>query len=191
MESAGAVNVLYGGAAGLSGPGSRFFTQDTPGVGGSAEPFDGFGAALSTGDFDRDGFADLAIGVPSEAVGSINLAGAVNVLYGGASGLTGSGSQFFTQDTPGVGSSAERFDIFGDALATGDFDRDGFADLAVGVTSETVGSIEFAGAVNVLYGAAAGLSGSGSQFFTQDTPGVGSIAEAGDQFGRVLAGSGR
>jgi hypothetical protein len=34
-------------------------------------------------------------------VGSIPGAGAVNVLYGTSAGLTGSGSQLFTQNSPG------------------------------------------------------------------------------------------
>jgi FG-GAP repeat len=38
-------------------------------------------------DFNNDGAADLAVGVPGEDVGSISDAGAVNVLYGSASGL--------------------------------------------------------------------------------------------------------
>jgi hypothetical protein len=37
-------------------------------------------------DFDDDGFADLAIGIPFEDVGGIAEAGAVNVLYGTAVG---------------------------------------------------------------------------------------------------------
>jgi FG-GAP repeat len=184
---AGAVNVLYGGAAGLTGTGSDTFTQNTSGVGSAAEEFDGFGDALVPGDFNNDGFADLAVGAPGESVGGIIGAGAVNVLYGGAAGLTGSGSQLFTQDTPGVGSIAEADDSFGDTLTAGDFNTDGFADLAIGAPFESIGSIPEAGAVNVLYGGAAGLTGSGSQLFTQDTPGVGSIAEVDDSFGFALA----
>src|SRR4029453_13026771 len=67
-------------------------------------------------DFNNDGFADLAVGAPGESVGTIFSAGAMNVLYGGAGGLTGAGSQFFTQNTPGVGSTAEEDDLFGFAL---------------------------------------------------------------------------
>jgi hypothetical protein len=140
-------------------------------------------------DFNHDGFADLAVGVPQDQPGG--LAGAVNVLYGSASGLSGSGSQYFTQNTRGVGSSAEIFDAFGAALAGGDFNNDGAGDLAVGAPRESLGSIvDRAGAVNVLYGSAGGFSGTGSQFFTQETPGVGGSAENNDLFGFALAASG-
>jgi hypothetical protein len=183
----GAVNVLYGTPTGLTGVGGQFFTQDSPGVPGAAEPDDGFGFALAVGDFDRDGFADLAIGVLDEDVGTIADAGAVNVLYGSTGGLTGVGSQIFTQNSPGVGSAAEPDDNFGFALAAGDFDHDGFADLAIGAPDENAGTIANAGAVNVLYGAAGGLTGVGSQILTQNSPGVGSAAEPDDNFGYALA----
>jgi hypothetical protein len=114
-------------------------------------------------DFNNDGADDLAVGVPDENVGSIPAAGGVNVLYGAAGGLTGSGSQFFTQ----VGSAPEPADFFGAALATGDFNHDGFADLAVGAPFEDAGSTVDAGAVSVLYGSAGGLTRTGGQIFTQ------------------------
>jgi hypothetical protein len=187
IDNAGAVNVLYGTAAGLTGTGSQLFTQDSPGVGSAAEPGDLFGLALATGDYNHDGFADLAIGAPGEAVGAIVDAGAVNVLFGSAGKLTGVGSQLFTQDSPGVGSAAEVGDFFGDALAAGDFNHDSFDDLAVGAPFEAVSSIVDGGAVIALFGSAGKLTGVGSQLFTQDSPGVGSAAEPSDLFGRTLA----
>jgi hypothetical protein len=66
-----------------------------------------------------------------------------------------------------------------------DFNGDGFDDLAVGAAFEDLGSVLDAGAVNVLYGSAAGLTG--GQLFTQDTPGVPGVAEADDLFGGALA----
>ena len=111
-------------------------------------------------DFDNDGFADLAVGVPREGVGTAELAGAVNVLDGSANGLSGAGSQLFVQGGGGVSDAAEPFDFFGNALAAGDFDNDGFIDLAIGVPGEDIGTIADAGAVNVLYGSASGLSAS-------------------------------
>jgi hypothetical protein len=187
-ELAGAVNVLDGSANGLTSAGSQLFFQGGGGVSDAAEPFDFFGNALAAGDFDNNGFIDLAIGVPGEDIGTIADAGAVNVLYGSASGLSASGGQFFSQNTPGVFGGAETEDGFGSALGVGDFDNDGFADLAIGVPSEGLGTAARAGAVNVLYGSAARLTATGNQQFFQGNGGVGGIAELGDEFGFVLTG---
>jgi FG-GAP repeat len=188
-QEAGAVNVLYGGAGGVRAAGNQQFWQGAGGVAGMAEPGDGFGFALAAGDFNNDGFADLAVGVPFEAIGATRGAGAVNVLYGGAGGLTGTGSQLFGQDTGGVAGTAESNDQFGSALAAGDFNNNGFADLAIGVTAEAIGATQVAGAVNVLYGAAGGLTGTGSQLFWQGAGGVAGVAEDFDAFGWALVGS--
>jgi hypothetical protein len=88
---------------------------------------------------------------------------------------------------PGLAQAVQTASSVTAASVRADFDNDGFADLAVGVSSEDVGAIVDAGAVNVLYGSAGGLSGSGSQLFTQDSSGVVDAAEAGDQFGYALA----
>src|SRR6266540_1796238 len=87
-------------------------------------------------DFNGDGFADLAVGAPGEAVGSLTGAGALNVLLGSADGLQPSPVVFFQGG--GVGGTAERDDAFGAAVAKGDFNDDGFFDAAVGVPGEAV-----------------------------------------------------
>jgi hypothetical protein len=179
IRDAGAVSVLPGSSGGLTRVGGRLFTQ----VGGAVEAEDAFGFALATGDFDRDGFADLAASAFGEAVGSAGRAGAVSALYGSSSGLTRVGGRLFTQ----VGGVPETNDGFGRSLTVGDFDRDGFADLAVGAPFETVGSTLDAGAVSVLYGSGDGLTRVGGQLFTQNSPGVGGGAEALDNFGLTLA----
>src|SRR6266511_3923630 len=187
--NAGAVTVLYGSAAGLTGAGSQQFTQDTPGIVGAAETDDGFGEALATGDFNNNGVDDLAVGAPSEDVGAAVNGGSVNVLYGSAAGLSATGNQQFTEDTPGVVGVTEGGDHLGHLLASGDFNNDGRADLAVAVLFEDVGTIVDAGAVTVLYGSASGLSGAGSQQLTEDTPGVPDTVEADDMWGEALATS--
>jgi hypothetical protein len=188
IADAGAVTVLYGSASGLSASGSQFLSQDSAGVLGAAEIEDGFGSALGVGDFDNDGFADLAVGVPSEGRGTTSQAGAVNVLYGSGSGLTATGNQQFLQGVGGVLGTAEVGDEFGFALGSGDFNNDGFADLAVGAPFEDVGTVFDAGAINVLYGSAADLSVTGDQVFFQGGGGIAGVAEPSDFFGAALAG---
>jgi hypothetical protein len=179
LTGAGALNVLYGSANGLQ-PSPDIFFQGSGGVAGTAEPDDAFGAALAKGDFNGDNHFDVAVGVPNEAVGSVTLAGAVNVLYGSPGGLTGAGSQLFTDANP------ERFDFFGTSLATGDFDGDGFFDLAVGAPGEAIGSAGGAGAITVLFGSSGGITTAGRQVLFQGG-GIGGTAETDDNLGFALA----
>ena len=190
ISAAGGVTILYASSGGLTANGSQFWTQNNPDVIGVPEEGDGFGFALATGDFDRDGFADLAIGSLREEGDPAKADhGSVSVLYGSPSGLTATNDQFFSQESPGIGDAAEAEDAFGSALAAGDLNGDGFADLAIGVRGEDLGTGERgedAGALHVLYGSASGLTSAGSQFWSQNTPGVAGNAEASDLFGVSL-----
>jgi hypothetical protein len=185
---AGGVNVLYGSAGRLSATGNQFWSQDSPAIADVAEKCDYFGRALAAGDFNGDGFADLAVGVIEDLPG-VEDAGGVNVLYGSAGGLSSSGNQFWSQDSSGVAGVAEDNDRFGATLAAGDFNGDGKADLAVGVPFEDLSGVNGAGGVNVLYGSAGGLSASGNQFWSQDSTGVAGVAESADHFGESLPNS--
>ena len=85
-------------------------------------------------DFNGDGFQDLAVGaawLEPFRMGA-DQKGLVTVLYGSATGLTAAGNQAWSLDSPGVKGVAPRQAGYGEALASGDFDGDGYADLAVG-----------------------------------------------------------
>ena len=179
QSNAGGVNVVYGSGSGLSSTGNQFWSQDSVGVVGSAETNDAFGRAVAVGDFNGDGFSDLAVGVPFEGVGSVANAGAVNILYGSGSGLTSSGNQFWGQDSAGVHNTADADDEFGFALAARDFNGDGYTDLAVGVPGEDGKNAADEGAVSVLYGSGGGLTAKHDQLIHGD--------DAGDRFGTALA----
>ena len=153
------------------------------------------------GDFNGDGFDDLAIGVGGEdldtGAGPISNAGAVNVIYGSSNGLSATSprpDQFWTQNSTDVNDLSESGDFFGNSLSTGDFNGDGRDDLAIGVSGEDVvtgaGPISNAGAVNVIYGSSNGLSATSprpDQFWTQSSPDVNDLSESGDVFSFSLS----
>jgi len=84
-------------------------------------------------DFDGDGHADVAVSQPN----GTSAPGAVRVLYGTASGLGTARNQ--NLDGGGLGSTftPTAGDGFGTALAVGDFNHDGCADLAVTAPGKT------------------------------------------------------
>ena len=178
VARAGAANVLRGSAAGLTAVGNQLWHQNVAGIVSAAELDDLFASALASGDFNNDGFDDLALGVRGEGVGAVANAGAVNVLRGSGAGLTATGNQIWHQDSAGILDVAESGDAFGSALAVGDFDNDGFDDLAVGARGEDVGTVASAGALNVLRGSAAGLTATGNQIWHQDSAGIAGAAES-------------
>ncbi len=189
----GAVQILYGSRARLSSNRSQLWSQDSPGILDTQENYDKFGAALAAGDFNNDGRDDLAIGAPGENPTNVTSgadAGAVNVLFGAAGGLSATGNQFWSQDTANIADQSERFDHFGSELVAGDFNGNGSDDLAIGVPDEEFGSgtcsIGGKGVVHVLFGSTTKLSATKSQLWNQDSPGIADVAENCDDFGLAL-----
>ena len=191
LDNAGAVTVLYGapsGGIGVAGAQRlvQGFDLDGEPIRDSAELDDGFGKALAVGDFDHDGFGDLAVGIEDEDTGNVNQDGAVAVFEGRASGLIASNDRLITRKTKGI-RRVDEFDRFGAALAAGRFDGGAFTDLAVGAGGASVAGGTTAGSFHALLGSSKGLQGKGSRRFTQETKGMPGAAEDFDEFGSVLA----
>jgi hypothetical protein len=170
-KPAGAVYLFIGSPTGLL----PMMPIDQSGL-GLNEPGDLFGAALSAGDYDGDGRADLAVGAPGEAQPGEKSSGVVFLFRGAATGL----KPDRVLDQKGLGTNEEG-DLFGFALTSGDFNNDGRDDLAVGAPGEAPGTDPQSGAVFVFRGSPTGLRP--RQFLSQKDFGHN---ELGDEFGYAL-----
>ncbi|MFD4474866.1 esterase [Streptomyces sp. NPDC058471] len=158
----GLVGVYYGGEEGPVGQepdnAPQWWTQDSPGVPGTAEEGDDWGGELSVDDVDGDGYADVAVGASGEDVGTVPDAGAVWLLRGSAEGLTGTGAQSFDQNTAYVPGVVEESDGWGGQIRLADTDRDGRSELIAAAPGENTRD----GAVWVLPASTKGLVADGS-----------------------------
>jgi hypothetical protein len=124
VTSAGFVNIIYGSSAGLNTARTQVIHQSLSWVPGTGEAFDHFADSLASADFDQDGFADLAVGVPDEDTVNGSNAGSVTILWGSAAGLNvATAEEEF--GTPAAGNR------WGESLSAGDIEGDGNSELFI------------------------------------------------------------
>jgi hypothetical protein len=188
-DQAGMVQVIYGSENGLTDEGNTTLRQGYNGLLDSEEFQDLFGSTLAAGDFNGDGFDDLAIGVPMENLGdsSTNRQGVVHIIYGSHNGVTTSGNLILHQDLVYIEDNAENGDFFGAALVSGNFNGDPYDDLAIGVHGEVNDYLINHGAVNVVFGSPVGLLILGSLYI--DKAELGHVNDIHAAFGIALASS--
>jgi hypothetical protein len=141
-------------------------TQSSEGVAGTDEAGDGFGGAVSIGDFNADGHGDLAIGVPFEDTTQAEDAGASVVLVGPLL----HGGRAISQDTYDVPGTSESTDYFGSDVLLSDVNGDGRADYTVTAGFENEGT----GAVWSLHGTTSGITTAGIRSFGPGSLGMSS-----------------
>ncbi|WP_263168568.1 FG-GAP-like repeat-containing protein [Streptomyces sp. SCSIO ZS0520] len=117
-------------------------------------------------DFNGDGYADLAVGVPDGTVDGRAKAGYVNLVWGGPKGVGAHGSLRVTQSTSDLPGTPEAGDRFGASVALVDLNGDGIAELLAGAPGEDItGRGTDAGTVLALGGSKSG-PGPGSTVLT-------------------------
>lgn len=161
----GSVYIFYGGETVLDTDAS-LSTADAVINGESAG--DTLGKSVAMGDFNGDNYDDLLIGANGEDDGGAS-AGAVYVIYGSETALSGTQTVTAIDDLTIIGEDAS--DSFGFAVAAGNLDGDSYSDIIVGahLADSTLG------AAYVFYGSAtiavtnasaatAKISGTGDSF---------------------------
>ncbi|WP_170113402.1 FG-GAP-like repeat-containing protein [Ahniella affigens] len=146
---------LYRGGFGLglsNQPAQQFLTT---------LPASEFGRAIiGGGDIDGDGYADVVIGQPAASTGGRTANGALRWQLGSPDLDADSGTE--------ISIPADHLRL-GSALAMGDFDGDGFADIAVGAPGATGGAAS-AGSVHIISANGPGRTTRAQQFRSVSVP---------------------
>lgn len=192
--NAGAVKVVYGRADGTWRPHSDtvYLHQGLygePGIslGDPAETSDQVGGGMEVGDFNDDGYSDLAVSVPYEDVNGRYNYGLVHVVYGSPSGLNTYNKHELGLHRYNLGEFRDNARYFGRGMAVGDYDADGIDDLAVGFLGTKVDGIDYDGGAILFFGRTGyGLKYAEWNTKTHVVRPTGKSVDSLDQFGYTL-----
>lgn len=120
-SSGGQIALVPGSVDGPTTTGKKLISQSTGDVPGAGESGDEFGASTATGDINGDGHTDIVVGQPGEDDATHSDRGAYTIL---------NGPDFTTGTGVNIDGSYELTNArFGSAVAVGDFNADGKADV--------------------------------------------------------------
>ncbi|MBQ1090240.1 FG-GAP-like repeat-containing protein [Streptomyces sp. B93] len=178
----GQITMVLGTSSGFTTTGMRTLHQNSSGVPGGAESGDDMGHAVSAGDYNDDGYADVLVGLPNEDITRSGTnrsnAGMVLLLPGSSTGLTGSGGKAFHQDSSGIGGVTETNDKLGSSVVLQDLSGWGRADLAIGALGED----GYDGVILQLDSGSSGVDSSSYTYYSRGNLGT----PAGGRLGQTL-----
>lgn len=185
---AGSVHVLYGTATGLvtnrtgTALNDQYFTQDTPGVPGVAEPNGDFGSSVSLADVNGDRCADLIVSatgyeIDPKTLQQSSTTSTITVLYGSPAGIATAGAQVIDSTT--FPSPMHRLRL----STVADVNQDGIGDLVTKALSTRHGDPR----VGVVYGSRAGLNRGALKAEVLNNAGLG-LSTVRGRTGAIVAG---
>lgn len=140
VPDSGLVHLIYGTRKGPTGKKDEILLYKDFGV--DPTPGTSFGADTAICDIDNDGFAEVIVGSPGATFGSNPAAGAISIYKGSKNGVTPHRQIF--GDAPNL--------FRGGAVTCGDYNADGFFDVAVADIGATVKGKTNAGEINIFNG---------------------------------------
>lgn len=150
------VTLTYGSSAQLS---SQTVSSTNTVVLTSGSSSDSFGAHISTGDLNGDGYDDIVVGAAADSAGGGTNYGAIYIIYGKVTQYT---SETISSDSSIPKLTGTNSGQSGAALAIGNLNGDAYADLAIGAPSEVTST----GAVYLIYGSSTAYTGTTTSIST-------------------------
>ncbi|GAB3423634.1 integrin alpha [Flindersiella endophytica] len=122
-------------AVALAAGGLLLLTASLPAAAAAGEPLRSNVSAghvrVRPGDFDGDRLGDLAVAATAATIDGQANAGAVGVVYGGRNGLDLARLQRLDRSAGWISGEPRSYEDFGQGLAAGDYNADGYVDMAI------------------------------------------------------------
>jgi len=158
VNDAGEAFIFFGGPGAFDTTADATLTETTLENGGR------FGYSVASGDVNGDGFDDVIVGAQLADPGAVGNAGEVFIFFGGLGSFDTTVDATLTETTPENGAQ------FGESVASGDVNGDGFDDVIVGASAADPGAVGNAGETFIFFGGAGSFDTTVDATLTETTP---------------------